>query len=248
MKRRVLRVDDPIPCRIVRRINKFLVEVLLEGLSLTRNDVPPTQVVHKAHTNSTGRLEGYLKKGNVGYCFRSKGKKRKTEFELFAVKDGAMAAIIDTNLHTKTFENSLNMGLIPWLDGCRVLRRNVRVGNSIIDYLMGCDDGLIYLEMKSAVMRVGEGLRYASYPDCPSKRARRQIKDLMRCDGGRVLMFVAAIPSSIGVKINSDVDRELYKTISMARDGGVEMRGIGIHYNPKDSFVYLCDPDLRVYV
>ena len=48
--------------------------------------------------------------------------------------------------------------------------------------------------------------------------------------------------------MNSEVDEKLYETISMARDEGVEMSGIGLHYNPRDSFVYLCDPELKVYL
>ena len=46
------------------------------------------------------------------------------------------------------------------------------MGNSIIDYLIECGDGLTYLEVKGAVMKLGEGLRYESYPDCPSERGR----------------------------------------------------------------------------
>jgi len=56
-------------------------------------------------------------------------------------------------------------------------KRNVKVGRSIIDYCLKCVREEVLLEVKSAVMKVGE---YAMYPDYPSPRGRRHLEDIIK--------------------------------------------------------------------
>ena len=102
-------------------------------------------------------------------------KPRKTDYRLFSIRENALGAIIDTQLQMKNFERALEARFIPWLRGCRILRRNPRLGRSLIDYLLECDGEPVYVEVKSAVLRKE---KYAMYPDCPSSRGRRQIRGL----------------------------------------------------------------------
>lgn len=144
----------------------------------------------KAYLNNTGRLTQFLVRGKLGFCLRKET--GKTGFRLFSVEDGELGAIVDTGLQMKVFEESLKNGFIPWLERYRLLRRNVRLGDSIIDYLLTRNGERVYLEVKSAVLR-SDG--YAMYPDCPSVRGRRQMRDLIRHsrEGGfGALLFIAA--------------------------------------------------------
>ncbi|MDP3879458.1 MAG: DNA/RNA nuclease SfsA, partial [Dehalococcoidales bacterium] len=144
------------------------------------------------------------------------------------------------------FEKALEMRLIPWLDDCRSFRRNARLGDSVIDYLLEGDGEQVYLEVKSAVLRQGH---YAMYPDCPSARGRRHIRELTQhvSEGGRaIILFIAALPGVTAFKPNQSGDPELCDLLAEARKAGVELRSIGMYYHPEDSYLYLSSPDLRV--
>ena len=138
------------------------------------------------------------------------------------------------------------MGLIPWLGGCTVLRRNVRLGDSLIDYLLASPDGHLYLEVKSAALRQGS---LASYPDCPSARGRKHVRELralVERGGIGIIVFVAALPDVAGFAPNWSADPELCQVLVEANRAGVQLRAIGMQYNPEDSCVYLYNPDLEV--
>ncbi len=230
---KILHIENPLECRIVNRINRFVLKVQLE-----RN-------CYQACINNTGRLYQFLVKGREGFCV-SNEKRGKTTYRLFSVKDGDMGAIIDTQLQMQVFEKSLETGLIPWLKGFRMLRRNARLGNSLIDYLLECDRKEAYLEVKSSVLRED---CYAMYPDCPSSRGRRHIKELInhvRGGGEAIILFIAALPEVRAFKPNKPADPELYELLMEAHQVGVKIKSMGMAYHPENSFVYLFNPDLSI--
>lgn len=145
----------------------------------------------------------------------------------------------------KSFEKCLEMNLIPWLNGYRILKKNIKVKNSLIDYLV-YKNRKIYLEVKSAVLR-NNG--YAMYPDCPSLRGQRHIKDLIehkKSGGEGIILFIAALPNIFAFKPNKVGDPKIYELLKEALNVGVKLGSIGIFYNFKDSFVYLYNPDLKI--
>jgi sugar fermentation stimulation protein A len=147
----LFRIPDALECKITKRINRFVVEIKVEGGS------------ERAYINNTGRLRELLFKGNRGYCIEHN--KEKTKFRLFSAKADGGFALIDTAFQMRAFEQSAVNGFLPWLK-CSEFKRNAKVGISVIDYIFS---GNFYLELKSAALKVGE---YAMYPDCPSEREK----------------------------------------------------------------------------
>lgn len=196
-----------------------------------------------AHLNNTGRLPDLLHPGATGFCLR--GKWRKTTLRLFAIGEGKTASLIDTRMQMGAFERAMDLGAIPWLSRYRVGKRNVRLGSSIIDYLLA-DRGEAYAEIKSAAMLVGNT---AMYPDCPSPRARKQIKSLIR-EAGRgkksFIIFIAAAPHAKSFRPNRQADPEIYELLKKAKMAGVSLRAIGIRYPPENGLVELHHPDLPI--
>ncbi|RLE86998.1 MAG: DNA/RNA nuclease SfsA [Thermoprotei archaeon] len=232
---KLMGMSEVLECTIIKRVNRFVVEIEID------------KTVYYAYINNTGRLEELLTRGRRGFCIRSRAA-RKTSHRLFAIKYHELGAIVDTRIQMRCFEKAISIGAIPWLKGYRILKRNVRLNSSMIDYLLTSKKGEVYLEMKSAVMRKGE---YAMYPDCPSPRGRRHVRDLMKfvSSGGRgIILFVAGIPGVTAFKPNRDADVQLYSLLRKAVDVGVCLKAIAIHYDPKTSYVYLYDPDLRVLI
>lgn len=219
--------------RILERINRFV--VLVEENKHER----------RAHINNTGRLEEFLVHGREAYLITAKAG-GKTDLRLFAVKDRSLAALFDTRLQMQSFEKALAWNLLFWASGCRMIRRNPKLGDSLMDYLLDCPDGEVYLEIKSAVLRQG---KYATYPDCPTLRGQRHIRELTRhsrSGGQATILFVGALPSVTGFKPCRSGDPEIPPLLRKARREGVGIRAIGLHFNPKTGFVEMYDGDLPV--
>ncbi len=98
----VAMVPTYVECRILRRVNRFVVEVEAGG----------EQVL--AHNTNTGRLLDVLVPGRLGLC-RPLEKPGKTRYRLFAVEYAGGFAVIDTRLQEEAFARAVELGLIPWL-------------------------------------------------------------------------------------------------------------------------------------
>lgn len=228
-----MNIHDPIGCEVIARVNRFVVEVRVGGERL------------RASINNTGRLEQFLVRGGHAYCTRHK-KPQKTDARLFAIADGESAAIIDTQMQMRCFEQAFEKGSIPWLDGGRLLNRNARLGDSLIDYLLEINGEMLYLEVKSAVLREGN---YAMYPDCPTARGRKHIGELIshvRGGGRGAILFIAALPGVSKFKPYSLGDSNLHNLLIEAREAGVNLRAIGIQYQPEKYTIYLFNADMPV--
>lgn len=229
----ILAIDNPVECTIIGRLNRFVVEVESGGLR------------RRASTNNTGRLLDFIVPGKQAFCVRH-ARASKTDYSLFAIEDSGAGALIDTQLQMRAFENALACGHIPWLEGYCTVKRNPQLGDSVTDYLLESKGGKAYLEVKSAVLRDGE---YAMYPDCPTARGRRHIRDLTdyaRSGGKAFILFVAALPGVVAFKPNKQADPELHELLLTARQCGAILKALNIIYAPKDSAVFLVNADLPV--
>jgi len=230
----ILRLDDVEECIILERLNRFVVKILLNGAVL------------RAYICNTGRLLDYIVEGKRGFCIRHE--RRKSDRRLFAVEDGDSAAIIDTHLQMRALEGLIASKMISWIRSCRILKRNVRLKNSVIDYLLDCNGEDVYLEVKSAILRRGG---YAMYPDCPSQRGRRHIREITEQvkDGGRgMIIFIAAMPNIEAFKPNISADPEMARLLKEGVSAGVIIRAIEMHYDPKSCLICLLNDDLRVEI
>lgn len=225
-------VKDPFKCSIEKRVNRFVVVVTAKGRKL------------RAYVNNTGRLQEYIVRGRKGFC-TSEG--NKTDCRLFAISDKGLGALIDTVFQTKAFEVSLQKKALKWLLNYKVVKRNVKVGSSLIDYLLLKGDSKAYLEIKSAALRGNEV--YAMYPDCPTERGRRHVRGLMELaeSGERAIMlFVAALPEVEAFRPCRKGDPQIAELLKQADRVGVEIRAIGVHYEPSRKAVELYNPDMPV--
>jgi len=226
----LLWLGKPEVCTIIRRLNRFVVEVEVGGeASLAR-------------ITNTGRLLEYLVQGKTGYCLPNRGK---TSHRLIAVEDVEGAALIDTDLQMRSFEEALGKGALRWAP-CIVASRNPSVGASRLDYLLRCGEELKYVELKSAVLRENG---YAMYPDCATARGRRHVAELIKIAeaGGRaMIVFVAALPRVRAFKPYVQGDPELAVLLRKAAERGVEVRAFSVHYDPAESAVLLDREELEV--
>lgn len=223
------------PCTFIERLNRFVALVEVDGEK------------RKALITNTGRLEEFIIPGRKAFCTSKSG--GKTDFVLIAFEDlNGKGAIIDTRTQAKAFERAVEMNIIPWLKGCRIKRKEVTVGKSRLDYLFECPDTEIYAEMKSAVLRGGGRGEYAMYPDCPSTRGQKHLRELMelRKSGKRAMMFfVGAMPGVERFRPYEKGDPEIARLLREARKAGVEVHALSISLLP-DGKVILEKPNLEI--
>jgi sugar fermentation stimulation protein A len=158
----LLKIENYEKGVIIERLNRFVVKARIKNKYIL------------AHLNNTGRLEDFLKKGNVGLFLPIENK---LKFRLSMVRESKnIYSIIDTQLQMKCFESALEKGYISWFKRAKILKRNFRINNSLIDYLIEYQNKKYLLEVKSAVMKYKN---FAMYPDCPSIRGQKHIKELI---------------------------------------------------------------------
>ena len=233
----LLRLRGLVECRVSRRANRFVVEA--RG---------PRGELLRVHNRNTGRLVDVLYPGARVLCLPLPRPGRTSHRLVGAWYNGGWA-VVDTGLQEEAFARAVELGLIPWLRGCRVLGRRPRLGSSVLDFLLDCGGSRVYVETKSAVLLSGDG--YALYPDCPTERGRRHIRELIEHArrGVRVaLVFIAALPGARGFRPNAEGDPEIPGLVAEAVRAGVLVKSIGMDmvYSGGEGAVRLYSPDLPV--
>ncbi|GAB6134824.1 DNA/RNA nuclease SfsA [Thermococcus prieurii] len=224
-----------VPCKFVERLNRFVALVEVNG------------EIRRALLTNTGRLEEFMIPGRKVFCTPKSG--GKTDFVLIAFEDlEGKGAIVDTWTQAKAFERAVELGLVPWLKDCSIKRKEVRVGNSRLDYLFECPGGELYGEMKSAVLRGGEKGEYAMYPDCPTLRGQRHVRELIelvKAGKDAIIFFIGAMPGVEKFRPYKKGDPELAKLLREAKRAGVRIEGLSISLL-SDGRVILERPELKV--
>ncbi|AEK73968.1 putative DNA-binding transcriptional regulator [Thermococcus sp. 4557] len=235
MKMTTLLKLSVVPCIFRKRLNRFVALVEVDGEE------------RRALVTNTGRLEEFMVPGRKAFCTPKTG--GKTDFVLVAFDDhGGKGAVIDTRTQAKAFEQAVELGLVPWLSGCRIKRKEIAVGKSRLDYLFECPEGEVYAEMKSAVLRGGERGEYAMYPDCPSVRGRKHIRELIELSkAGKkaMIFFIGAMPGVEKFRPYGRGDSEIARLLREADKVGVEIHALGISLLP-DGRVVLERPSLEI--
>ena len=229
----ILSIENARECQIIERLNRFVVRAEIAGKE------------HPLHINNTGRLEEFLVRGRRAFCYMTQSTD-KTDGRLFAVEEAGLGALIDTRIQMTAFERLVEKGRIPWLKDCAIQKRNPRLGSSVLDYLLRCEKKTVFIEVKSAVLRVGT---FATYPDCPTIRGQRHVQELMeysRKGGASTIVFMAALPSISAFKPYKKGDPLLCDYLQDAFEQSVQIKAIGLFFDPKDNQVHLFDPDLPV--
>jgi sugar fermentation stimulation protein A len=230
MKKALLYFKNLIPCNILERINRFVVKVII-------NDKEEF-----AYLTNTGRLRDIIYKGAEGFCLSKEGK---LKFTLIATKvNEEEYTLIDTKYQMVCFEEAVKNNYLNWLTNVKLIKRNIKVNNSLIDYLYKNKEE-IFIEIKSAVLFDGY---FSMYPDCPSIRGRRHVDEILRLkkEGKRaIIVFIAAHPYAKAFKPFYEGDKILAEKIKEAYYNGVEMHAIRMHLE-KSGYVYLTDDDLPI--
>jgi len=174
--------------------------------------------IETAHIHDPGRLKELLIKGVEILFTHSNGK---LKYYIKAVKTKEEWVLIDTALHSKIAQEVF--GLLPEFSNVKEIRKEVKIGNSRIDFLL--DD--VPLEVKGVTL-VKEGV--ALFPDAPTERGARHVKEIIEHNG--ILLFLV-FRKAKSFTPNWEMDPKFSNILSEARKKKIKIFAVQISFDGK---------------
>lgn len=167
-----------VPALVLRRLNRFAVEVEVGGRPLA------------AHLPNSGRLRELLAPGTPALLAPRPGAGRRTAFDLLLVRLGHTWVSADARLPNPLLREALDEGRIEPLRPYPQVQSEVRFGGSRVDFLLRGPAGHCLLETKSVTL-VERGI--ALFPDAPTRRGVRHLEELVEARRRGLAVAVAFV-------------------------------------------------------
>ncbi len=206
--------------RFIERPNRFL--VVIKTLKNER----------RCHLRDPGRLSELMRPNAPIVFMERKSRDRKTDCEVLLVWSGSVWVVVNSGLHNDLAEEAIRANLISELSGFHRIRREIRYGDSRIDFLLEGDKNIL-LEVKGCTLVEG-GRAY--FPDAPTERGRRHIINLIRAlnNGYRAaVLFLVMRPDAESLSPNWRTDREFSSSLKKAVEMGVETYALTFAYRAR---------------
>lgn len=191
------------------RPNRFLAYVTLNKRTET------------VHVKNTGRCKELLRKGCEVYLEKSGNPDRKTKYDLIAVNKNGRMINMDSNAPNKAVEEWLQAGgLFPDI---RTVKAESKYGGSRLDFLVETDLGKTYIEVKGVTL---ENDNIAAFPDAPSERAVKHLRELIRArqEGfGACVIFVIQMRGIEAMIPNRMTHPAFAQALEEAAEAGVKV-------------------------
>jgi sugar fermentation stimulation protein A len=209
-----------IPGVFVRRENRFRVQVDMgQGLIA-------------AHLPNSGRLGELLVPGArvwLAPADPASRARRRTGYDLTLVEYSRRLVSVDARLPTELVAAALESGCMPGLPWYPVVRREVTLGQSRIDFWLGGrpHDPACWLEAKSVTLVVNGT---AQFPDAPTARGRRHLDELVDVvhKGQRAMaVFVIQRDDAFSFAPHDAADPAFGDTLRRAAAAGVGIVALG---------------------
>ncbi len=184
---KIMQIPGVEKAKFKSRPNRFLVE-LGDG--------------RLAHLHDPGRLRELLVPGRELVVKRVKGKARKTDLDVLAVKSRYWV-FVHSGYHPRIAEK-----LIPGLFG-PIKAREVKLGSSRVDFLL--EDGRP-LEVKGCTLMKDS---IALFPDAPTERGTRHVLEIARHRGA--LLFLVFHPPVRELRPNCEMDPKFCEAMKTAK-------------------------------
>jgi sugar fermentation stimulation protein len=197
------------------RPNRFIAHVELEGR------------IETVHVKNTGRCRELLFPGAEVWLTTPGTPGRKTKYDLVAVrKSNGVLFNIDSQ--------AANAVAREWLEGQGFERivPEFRYGDSRIDFYMERGEERYLLEVKGCTLEQ-DGIGY--FPDAPTQRGVKHLRDLMRAARERYLASIAFVIQMDGVtkvRPNMQTHPEFGAALAEAEKSGVRVLFLPCHVEP----------------
>ena len=158
-----MKLPSLIAGRFVRRDNRFRVTVQLDCGHVA------------AHLPNSGRLTELLTPGRACWLAEFNSPHRKTSFDLVLVEYAGVLVSVDARLPNTLFAEALVAGRLEPFRRYDHVQREVRRGESRLDFRLSGSEGICWVEVKSVTLVEGG---VARFPDAPTARGARHLCEL----------------------------------------------------------------------
>ena len=218
-----MRYENVCEGRFLLRPNRFIAHVAMAG----RTEV--------CHVKNTGRCRELLVPGAQVYLERSSNPARKTQYDLIAVRKGALLINMDAQAPNKAFGEWAAAG--GFLPGLRVIRPEFTWGDSRFDFRLEDGDGPVFVEVKGVTLEEGG---VARFPDAPTERGAKHLRGLARaCEAGirAAVCFVIQIKGPQVFRPNDATDPAFGRALREAAGAGVHILAVDCRVEPDALFI-----------
>ena len=202
-----MRYGTIVPGRFLSRPNRFVARVETGG------------GVQTVHVKNTGRCRELLVPGAAVYLEKSANPRRKTAYDLVAVRKGELLVNMDAQAPNQVFAEWLE----PRLPEGAVLRREVTFGESRLDFCVEGPRGAYFIEVKGVTLEEGGAARF---PDAPTERGVKHIHELQKAAEaglGAALFFVVQMEGMRSVAPNDETHPAFGEALREAAARGVKV-------------------------
>ncbi|MHA1265055.1 MAG: DNA/RNA nuclease SfsA [Candidatus Helarchaeota archaeon] len=190
---------------------------------------------------NTGRLTELLVKGAPVYIKKTTNPKRKTQFDLMAIEHHSTIVCIDTRVPNWIFEDHLKSKKLKGLEKFRIKKKEYRIGNSRIDYLLENGDKKYLVELKLCTLVEGKELLF---PDAVSKRSAKHLDDLANAISkgySTILFFIGLRGDPASFRPNAELDPNFKAAFDRAHEKGVKMEALKTEITQANSELVFSD-------
>ena len=205
----MIQYDNTVPAAFIRRINRFVAEVMIDGHA------------EQVHVKNTGRLQELLVPGAKVTLQKAADPTRKTAFDLISVyKPGLEWVNIDSLV-----PNAL---MKQWLAGQHydVVKPEYTYGNSRFDFYMERQVEKYLTEVKGCTLAADMEKGIGLFPDAPTLRGVKHLEELAAAaeEGFHCqLAFVIQMNGIRKVLPNHDTQPEFGQALDHATKAGVQI-------------------------
>lgn len=200
------------------------------------------------HIHDSGRIKELLYFGNeVGIKKAKKNKKttRKTDWDLICARteDKDEDVLLNSAYHRYISENFLRDFEISPFGKIDSIKAEVKNGKSRLDFLLVKDEKKIWVEVKG-VSLVSD--KTAMFPDAPSVRAQKHLKELMELKegGDRSALLLLVLRRAERFRPRYETDINFSELFYEAKRKGVEI--YPVQFELKNGDIYYIDNKIEI--
>jgi sugar fermentation stimulation protein A len=201
--------DHIKPATFLERLNRFTAHIAIDGR------------VEKCHVKNTGRCWELLYHGAPVLVQEIAARQRKTSYDLIAVYKGERLVNIDSSAPNRVFAEWLSQGGL--FKNTTLIKPETKFGDSRFDFYVEGDGRQAFVEVKGVTL---EDKGVARFPDAPTERGIKHLKDLMRClEAGfeAYVVFIVKMKGVIYFEPNWDTHPEFGRVLCQAAELGVQV-------------------------
>ena len=183
-----MKYNNVVKGEFLSRPNRFIAKVKIKD------------EIHTVHVKNTGRCKELLVQGCTVYLAEADNPNRKTKYDLIAVekqKENGTPLLInmDSQIVNSAAEEWLKKGELFGIGA--TIRREVTFGKSRFDFYIEKGNRKIFLEVKGVTL---ENNGVASFPDAPTERGIKHIKELITCCNNGFESYILFVIQMKGVR------------------------------------------------